>query len=71
MSRYDLSTTKVGQLLADPAAVAIIESRYPGVTRQPMVAMVKGMTTNKAFALASDYVSDAEIAQLRAELENL
>ena len=46
MGRYDFATTKVGQLLDDPEAVAVIERRYPGLTRQPMVALMKGMTTS-------------------------
>ncbi|MFP5416163.1 MAG: hypothetical protein ACLGHZ_04690 [Actinomycetes bacterium] len=71
MARYDLATTNVGQLLADPAAVDIIERHYPGITHNPMVGMVRGMAATKAFALASDYVSADEIASIRAELEHL
>ena len=71
MGRYDLSTTKVGQLLADPAAVDIIERRYPGITHNPMVSMVRGMAATKAFSMASGYVSGEEIAEIRTELEHL
>ena len=71
MGRYDLTTTKVGQLLDDPAAVAVIERRYPGLTRQPMVTMLKGMVAQKALRMASGYVSDDEVAEVRAELESL
>lgn len=71
MSRYDLTTTKVGTLLKDPDAVAIIERRYPGITKQPMVAMVRGMAAHKAFRMAADYASAEEIAEIRTELEHL
>lgn len=71
MGRYELATTKVATLLDDPFAVAIIERRYPGITRQPMVAMVRGMSAAKAFNMASGYVSASEIEQIRAELESL
>ena len=71
MARYDLTTTKVSQLLDDPAAVAVIERRYPGLTSQPMVTMLKGMVAQKALRMASGYVSDDEVAEVRAELESL
>lgn len=71
MGRYDLTTTKVGQLLDDLAAVAVLERRYPGLTSQPMVAMLKGMVAQKALRMAAGYVSDAEVAEVRAELESL
>ena len=53
MGRYDFAITKVGQLLDDPEAVAVIERRYPGLTRQPMVALMKGMPAEKAFGMAA------------------
>ena len=71
MARYDLTATKVGQLLEDPAAVSVIERRYPGLTSKPMVTMLKGMVAQKAIKLASGYVSDAEVAEVVAELESL
>ena len=71
MGRYDLSATKVGQLLEDPAAVAVIERRYPGLTSKPVVGMFKGMIAHKALRVASGYVSDDEVAEVRAELESL
>ncbi len=71
MGRYDFATTKVGQLLDDPAAVDVIERRYPGITRQPMVALMKGVSAQKAFGMASGYVGDDELAAIRSELESL
>lgn len=71
MGRYDLTATKVGQLLDDPAAVAVIERRYPGLTSKPMVGMFKGMIAQKALRMAAGYVSDTEVAEVCAELESL
>lgn len=71
MSRYDFATTKVGQLLDDPDAVAVIERRYPGLTRQPMVGLMKGISAQKAFGMASSYVGEDELAAIRVELESL
>ena len=53
------------------AAVAVIERRYPGLTSKPVVGMFKGMIAHKALRVASGYVSDDEVAEVRAELESL
>lgn len=36
--------TKVGTLLKDPKAVEIIEKYVPGIAKNPMLALAKGMT---------------------------
>lgn len=71
MPRYDLATTKVGTLLDDPDAVAVVERHYPGVAGNPALKFVRGMMAAKAVNLASSYVSEQEIATIRAELEAL
>ena len=36
--------TKVGTLLKDPRAVKIIEKYAPGISKNPMIGLAKGMT---------------------------
>lgn len=36
--------TKIGALLQDPNAVKIIEKYAPGITKNPMIGLAKGMT---------------------------
>jgi len=36
--------TKVGALLKDPKAVKIIEKYAPGITKNPLIGLAKGMT---------------------------
>lgn len=36
--------TKVGALLKDPKAVKIIEKYVPGITKNPLIGLAKGMT---------------------------
>ena len=43
--------TKFGTLLENPQAKAIIEKNLPGVTTNPMVNMVKGMTLKMILAM--------------------
>lgn len=39
--------SKVGALLKDSKAVEILEKYVPGITKNPMVALAKGMTLTK------------------------
>jgi hypothetical protein len=43
--------TKFGTLLENPQAKATVEKYLPGVTTNPMVAMVKGMTLKNILAM--------------------
>lgn len=43
MAAYTLDTT-LGQLLADPTAKAVLDQYVPGVSANPMVNMVSGMS---------------------------
>jgi hypothetical protein len=43
MAAYTLDTT-LGQLLADPTAKAVLDQYVPGVSANPMVTMVSGMS---------------------------
>lgn len=36
--------SKVGALLKDPRAVEILEKYVPGITKNPMIGLAKGMT---------------------------
>ena len=48
--KYTLDTT-LGSLLDDPQAKAVIDKNFPGMSANPMVAMVKGMTLNAILAM--------------------
>ena len=50
MAAYTLDTP-LGTLLDRPEAKAVIDQYLPGVSANPMVAMVKGMTINQILAL--------------------
>ena len=47
---FTLDTT-LGTLLDDPQAVAVMNQYVPGISTNPMVAMVKGMTLNQVLAM--------------------
>jgi hypothetical protein len=43
--------TKVGELLKDTKAVEILEKHAPGVSKNPMVGMAKGMTLKTVLSM--------------------
>lgn len=47
---FTLDTT-VGQLLDNPQAKAVLDQYLPGVSSNPMIAMVRGMSLNMLLAM--------------------
>ncbi len=47
---FTLDTT-LGELLDNPQAKAVIDQHLPGVSANPLVAMVRGMTLNMLLAM--------------------
>ena len=43
--------SKVGELLKDPEAVKIIERYAPGISRNPMIGLAKGMTLKSVVSM--------------------
>lgn len=43
--------TKVGQILDDTGAVKILEKYVPGISKNPMVGLAKGMTLKALLAM--------------------
>jgi hypothetical protein len=47
---YSLDS-KVGELLKDPKAVKIIERYAPGISKNPMIGLAKGMTLKSVVSM--------------------
>ena len=63
--------SKVGELLKDPNAVKIIEKYAPGVSKNPMISLAKGMTLKAvlAFPQAKDAgLTEAMLLKVLAEI---
>jgi len=43
--------TTIGELLDDPQAKAVLDQYLPGVSANPMIAMVRGMSVNMLLAM--------------------
>jgi cytochrome P450 len=68
---YSTAETKIGALLADPAAKAVLDKYFPGVSGDKRIAMGKSMTLRAVrkfspdtFTLEALDAADAELAQL-------
>lgn len=70
-THYSTAETKIGSLLADPAAKAVLDKHFPGVSSDKRIGMAKGMTLRAVQKFAPDKfttealdAADAELAQL-------
>jgi cytochrome P450 len=68
---YSIAATKIGVLLADPAAKAVIDKYFPGVSGDSRIGMAKGMTFRAVQSFAPDMfkselldAADQELSQL-------
>ena len=63
--------TKLGELLKDSAAVQVFERYAPGVSKNPMIGLAKGMTLKTLVAMpqAKEYgLTEEMISKVLAEI---
>lgn len=60
--------SKIGDLMDDERARAVVESVVPGATSNPMIGMVRGFTLSAVASLAKDQFSPEQLAQIDAGL---
>lgn len=68
---YTTKTTRIGALLSDPAAVAVLEKHVPGMTTDGRIGMAKGMTLRSVQKFAPDQFSEAVLDAIDADLAAL
>ena len=70
--RYDPDSTLLGTMLTDPEVVAILEKHAPGITKNPMIGMAKGMTANQALTMGTPMLGGTQVVDaIRAEMSGL
>jgi hypothetical protein len=70
--RYDPDKTMLGTMLNDPEVVAILEKHAPGITKNPMIGMAKGLSANQALVMGSALLGgQTEVDAIRAEMDQL
>lgn len=63
---YTTATTKIGQILDDPAAKAIVDKHLPGILTGRIV-LARALTLKQLQHFAPDKVSDKALASVDAE----
>ena len=74
VKHYSTQETPIGDLLADPAAKAIVDAHIPGLSDDPAIGMASSMTLRAIQPMASDKISvemldavDAALAKIPAK----
>lgn len=66
--------SKVGELLKDAAAVKVFEKYVPGISKNPMIGLAKGMTLKALIAMPQAKqagVTDEMVKKVLAEINAL
>ena len=70
-TRYSTADTKIGSLLADPAAKAVLDKYFPGVSSDKRIGMAKAMTLRAVQKFAPDKFTTEALDAADAELASL
>ncbi|WP_309617154.1 hypothetical protein [Salinibacterium sp.] len=71
MPKYNLADVKLGTLMDDPEALAIIEKHVPELQKLPMLSMAKKMSFNAVVGMASGQLGKSAVEAMREELGSL
>jgi|HubBroStandDraft_1064217.scaffolds.fasta_scaffold00143_33 cytochrome P450 len=67
-ARYSTAATKIGALLADPAAKAVLDKHFPGVSTDPRIGMAGSMTLRLVQSFAAELFTTEALDAMDAEL---
>ncbi|MEW9855196.1 cytochrome P450 [Novosphingobium sp. M1R2S20] len=68
---WSTASSRIGDLLGDNAARAVLEKHFPGMSDNPQIGMAKGMTLRAVQAFAADQFTDAALDAVDADLADL
>lgn len=66
---WSTQTSKVGDLLANPATRAVLERHFPGVSKDWRIKMVKGKTFRQLNTMAPDRLPVAKLDAVDRDLQ--
>jgi para-nitrobenzyl esterase len=67
-ARLSVETTKIGDLLANPAAKAAIETVIPGFSAHPQISQAAPFTLKALQAMVPQHLSTAQLEQIEKAL---
>jgi hypothetical protein len=68
---YSTADTTIGDLLADPAAKAVIDKHIPGFSDNPNIGKASSMTLRQIQPFAHDKITDEVLKAIDADFANL
>ncbi|HEX8055717.1 MAG TPA: cytochrome P450 [Novosphingobium sp.] len=68
---WSTASSRIGDLLADDGAKAVLEKHFPGMSENPQIGMAKGMTLRAVQAFAPDQFTSEALDAADADLANL
>jgi para-nitrobenzyl esterase len=68
---WSIETTKIGQLLDNPAAKAIFVRHLPYVANSSQIWIARGMTLRQIQKHSKGYITDEKLAAMDADLKSL
>lgn len=68
---YSTAQTKLGALLADPQARAVIDRRIPGMTSDRRIGLARGMTLRQIQSHSHGRITDAALADVDQDFARL
>ena len=68
---YSTGSSTIGDILADPAAKAVVEKYIPGMLSNDQIEMAKDMTLKQIQQYSPDTVTDANLAKIDADFAKL
>ncbi len=71
MSKYNIDRMTVREVMAVPELVAIIEKHIPGITRHPLLFMVKGRLMPDVIKMAGNHADPTKIRLMYEEAARL
>jgi len=70
-AHYSTDNTTIGEIMADPAAKAVVDKHVPGMLANDQIEMAKNMTLKQIQQYSPDNLSDKTLADIDAEFAKL
>lgn len=70
-AHYSTENTTIGDIMADPAAKAVVDKHVPGMLANDQIEMAKEMTLKQIQQYSPDSLSDKTLADIDAEFAKL
>jgi len=71
IARFDVEDTELSDLIANPAAKAVLDKHMPGLTSHPLFAFMRQMTLREVQMASSGAIPDQMLVAIDADLAKI